>query len=133
MNYLDLINIKYTFKFSLIIFLIFFVLIISYVLNLNIYENFTSYGYVLDDQINLKVLVDNPDILNNLKYIKIGSKDYKAEVKEISEVMLDSENFINYQIVKLEIDERLNDNEVFKVDIFYNEEKVYKKLKKILF
>ena len=133
MNYLDLINIKYTFKFSLIIFLIFFVLIISYVLNLNIYENFTSYGYVLDDQINLKVLVDNLDILNNLKYIKIGSKDYKAEVKEISEVMLDSENFINYQIVKLEIDERLNDNEVFKVDIFYNEEKVYKKLKKILF
>lgn len=133
MNYLDLINIKYTFKFSLIIFLIFFVLIISYVLNLNIYENFTSYGYVLDDQINLKVLVDNPDILNNLKYIKIGSKDYKAEVKEISEVMLDSENFINYQIVKLKIDERLNDNEVFKVDIFYNEEKVYKKLKKILF
>lgn len=133
MNYLDLINIKYTFKISLIIFLIFFVLIISYVLNLNIYENFTSYGYVLDDQINLKVLVDNPDILNNLKYIKIGSKDYKAEVKEISEVMLDSENFINYQIVKLEIDERLNDNEVFKVDIFYNEEKVYKKLKKILF
>lgn len=133
MNYLDLINIKYTFKFSLIIFLIFFVLIISYVLNLNIYENFTSYGYVLDDQINLKVLVDNPDILNNLKYIKIGSKDYKVEVKEISEVMLDSENFINYQIVKLKIDERLNDNEVFKVDIFYNEEKVYKKLKKILF
>lgn len=133
MNYLDLINIKYTFKFSLIIFLIFFVLIISYVLNLNIYENFASYGYVLDDQINLKVLVDNPDILNNLKYIKIGSKDYKAEVKEISEVMLDSENFINYQIVKLKIDERLNDNEVFKVDIFYNEEKVYKKLKKILF
>ena len=133
MNYLDLINIKYTFKFSLIIFLIFFVLIISYVLNLNIYENFTSYGYVLDDQINLKVLVDNPDILNNLKYIKIGSKDYKTEVKEISEVMLDSENFINYQIVKLKIDERLNDNEVFKVDIFYNEEKVYKKLKKILF
>lgn len=133
MNYLDLINIKYTFKFSLIIFLIFFVLFISYVLNLNIYENFTSYGYVLDDQINLKVLVDNPDILNNLKYIKIGSKDYKAEVKEISEVMLDSENFINYQIVKLKIDERLNDNEVFKVDIFYNEEKVYKKLKKILF
>ena len=133
MNYLDLTNIKYTFKFSLIIFLIFFVLIISYVLNLNIYENFTSYGYVLDDQINLKVLVDNLDILNNLKYIKIGSKDYKAEVKEISEVMLDSENFINYQIVKLEIDERLNDNEVFKVDIFYNEEKVYKKLKKILF
>ena len=133
MNYLDLINIKYTFKISLIIFLIFFTLIISYVLNLNIYENFTSYGYVLDDQINLKVLVDNPDILNNLKYIKIGSKDYKAEVKEISEVMLDSENFINYQIVKLKIDERLNDNEVFKVDIFYNEEKVYKKLKKILF
>ena len=72
-------------------------------------------------------------MLTSLKYVKIGNKNYKAEVKEISDIYLDKENIINYQIVKLKIDERLNDNEVFKIGIFYNEEKVYNKLKTILF
>ena len=133
MNYLDLINIKYFFKISLFILSIAFIIILGYVLNLNIYESYNTYGYVQDELINIKISIENPDVLTSLKYIKIGSKNYNAEVKEIGEVMLDKENIVNYQMVKLKIDERLNNNEVFKIGIFYNEEKVYKKLKKILF
>lgn len=133
MNYLDLINIKYSFKISLFILSIAFIIILGYVLNLNIYESYNTYGYVQDELINIKISIENPDVLTSLKYIKIGSKNYNAEVKEIGEVMLDKENIVNYQMVKLKIDERLNNNEVFKIGIFYNEEKVYKKLKKILF
>lgn len=133
MNYLDLINIKYSFKISLFILSIAFIIILGYVLNLNIYESYNTYGYVQDELINIKISIENPDVLTSLKYIKIGSKNYNAEVKEISEVMLDKENIVNYQMAKLKIDERLNNNEVFKIGIFYNEEKVYKKLKKILF
>lgn len=133
MNYLDLINIKYSFKISLFILSIAFIIILGYVLNLNIYESYNTYGYVQDELINIKISIENPDVLTSLKYIKIGSKNYNAEVKEIGEVMLDKENIVNYQMVKLKIDERLNNNEVFKIGIFYNEEKVYEKLKKILF
>lgn len=133
MNYLDLINIKYSFKISLFILSIAFIIILGYVLNLNIYESYNTYGYVQDELINIKISIENPDVLTSLKYIKIGSKNYNAEVKEISEVMLDKEIIVNYQMAKLKIDERLNNNEVFKIGIFYNEEKVYKKLKKILF
>ncbi len=133
MNYLDLINIKYSFKISLFILSIAFIIILGYVLNLNIYESYNTYGYVQDELINIKISIENPDVLTSLKYIKIGSKNYNAEVKEIGEVMLDKENIVNYQMAKLKIDERLNNNEVFKIGIFYNEEKVYKKLKKILF
>lgn len=133
MNYLDLINIKYSFKISLFILSIVFIIILGYVLNLNIYESYNTYGYVQDELINIKISIENPDVLTSLKYIKIGSKNYNAEVKEIGEVMLDKENIVNYQMAKLKIDERLNNNEVFKIGIFYNEEKVYKKLKKILF
>ena len=133
MNYLDLINIKYSFKISLFILSIAFIIILGYVLNLNIYESYNTYGYVQDELINIKISIENPDVLTSLKYIKIGSKNYNAEVKEIGEVMFDKENIVNYQMVKLKIDERLNNNEVFKIGIFYNEEKVYKKLKKILF
>ena len=133
MNYLDLINIKYSFKISLFILSIAFIIILGYVFNLNIYESYNTYGYVQDELINIKISIENPDVLTSLKYIKIGSKNYNAEVKEIGEVMLDKENIVNYQMAKLKIDERLNNNEVFKIGIFYNEEKVYEKLKKILF
>ena len=133
MNYLDLINIKYSYKRGLFILILIFIIVLVYVLNLNVYESFNTYGYVQDELINIKISIETPDMLTSLKYVKIGNKNYKAEVKEISDIYLDKENIINYQIVKLKIDERLNDNEVFKIGIFYNEEKVYNKLKTILF
>lgn len=133
MNYLDLINIKYSFKIELFILVIAFIIIIGYVLNIDIYECYQTYGYIEDELIKVKISIEDPDVLRNLKYIKIGSDNYDAEINEISEVLIDKDNFINYQMVKLKIDERLNNNEVFKIGIFYNEEKVYKKLKKALF
>mgnify|MGYP004508487383 FL=1 len=133
MNYLDLINIKYSFKIELFILVITFIIIIGYVLNLDIYECYQTYGYIEDELIKVKISIEDPDVLTNLKYIKIGSDNYDAEINEISEVLIDKDNFINYQMVKLKIDEGLNNNEVFKIGIFYNEEKVYKKLKKALF
>ena len=88
------------------------------------YESFNTYGYVQDELLNIKISIQTPDMLTNLKYIKIGSNNYKTEIKEISDVLLDEENLINYQMVKLKIDERLNNNQVFEICIFYNEEKV---------
>lgn len=133
MNYLDLINIKYSCKKGLFVLTTVFIIVLVYVLNLNMYESFNTYGYVQDELLNIKISIQTPDMLTNLKYIKIGSNNYKVEIKEISDMLLDEENFINYQIVKMKIDERLNNNQVFEICIFYNEEKVYKKILKMLF
>lgn len=133
MNYLDLINIKYSCKKGLFVLTTVFIIVLVYVLNLNMYESFNTYGYVQDELLNIKISIQTPDMLTNLKYVKIGSNNYKTEIKEISDVLLDEENFINYQIVKMKIDERLNNNQVFEIGIFYNEEKVYKKILKLLF
>lgn len=133
MNYLDLINIKYSCKKGLFVLTTVFIIVLVYVLNLNMYESFNTYGYVQDELLNIKISIQTPDMLTNLKYIKIGSNNYKVEIKEISDMLLDEENFINYQIVKIKIDERLNNNQVFEIGIFYNEEKVYKKILKLLF
>jgi hypothetical protein len=133
MNYLDLINIKYSCKKGLFVLTTVFIIVLVYILNLNMYESFNTYGYVQDELLNIKISIQAPDMLTNLKYIKIGSNNYKVEIKEISDMLLDEENFINYQIVKFKIDEKLNDNQVFKIGIFYNEEKVYKKILKMLF
>lgn len=133
MNYLDLINIKYSCKKGLFVLTTVFIIVLVYVLNLNMYESFNTYGYVQDELLNIKISIQTPDMLTNLKYVKIGSNNYKVEIKEISDMLLDEENFINYQIVKMKIDERLNNNQVFEIGIFYNEEKVYKKILKLLF
>lgn len=133
MNYLDLINIKYSCKKGLFVLTTVFIIVLVYVLNLNMYESFNTYGYVQDELLNIKISIQTPDMLTNLKYVKIGSNNYKTEIKEISDVLLDEENLINYQMVKLKIDERLNNNQVFEICIFYNEEKVYKKILKLLF
>lgn len=133
MNYLDLINIKYSCKKGLFVLTTVFIIVLVYVLNLNMYESFNTYGYVQDELLNIKISIQTPDMLTNLKYIKIGSNNYKVEIKEISDMLLDEENLINYQMVKLKIDERLNNNQVFEICIFYNEEKVYKKILKLLF
>ena len=133
MNYLDLINIKYSCKKGLFVLTTVFIIVLVYVLNLNMYESFNTYGYVQDELLNIKISIQTPDMLTNLKYIKIGSNNYKVEIKEISDMLLDEENFINYQIVKMKIDERLNNNQVFEICIFYNEENVYKKILKLLF
>ncbi len=133
MNYLDLINIKYSFKKHIFIFFILVFILIIYVLNLNMCENYSTYAYIENGFIVTKIGIENPDIINNMQYLKIGSNKYQANIYEVSEPALDNDNFINYSIVKLKLSDRLYNNEVFKLDIFYNQEKVYKKLKKILF
>lgn len=132
MNYLDLINIKYSFKKRLYLFIALFISLIYYIFNLNMYESYSTYGYIEDNYLVTKI-IDNPDIINSMKYIKIGTINYEASIEEISQSLIDEENYVNYQIVKLKLSGRLYNNEAFKFAIFYNEEKVYNKLKKIIF
>ena len=68
-----------------------------------------------------------------MEYIKVDNKKYLGKVINISEVQLDNVSLINYQEVKLETSVDAVDNQIFKVSIFYNKEKVIKKIKKIIF
>lgn len=133
MSYLDLLNIKYKFKIFLLITIIFFIVICTYILNLEIYDTNITYGYKENGLIVAKISIDTPDILNSIDYIKIGDKKYKTLVNSIGEISLDKENLINYQKVYLKFNNDLKENQVFKLTIMYNKEKVYKKLKKMLF
>ncbi len=94
MNYLDLINIKYSCKKGLFVLTTVFIIVLVYVLNLNMYESFNTYGYVQDELLNIKISIETPDMLTNLKYVKIGSNNYKTEIKEISDVLLDEEKIL---------------------------------------
>lgn len=133
MSYLDLLNIKYKFKIFLILTIIIFIGICIYIMNLEIYDTNITYGYKENGLIVAKISIDTPDILNSIDYIKIGDKKYKTLVNSIGEISLDKENLINYQDVYLKVDNELRENQVFKLTIMYNKEKVYEKFKKMLF
>ena len=131
MSYLDLLNIKYKFKIFLLTTIMIFIGIC--ILNLEMYDTNITYGYKENGLIVAKISIDTPDILNSIDYIKIGDKKYKTLVNSIGEISLDKENLINYQEVYLKFNNDLKENQVFKLTIMYNKEKVYKKLKKMLF
>lgn len=133
MSYLDLLNIKYKFKKILILTIIIFIGMCIYILNLEIYDTNITYGYKEKGFIVAKISIDNPDIINSIAYIKVGDKKYKVLVNSVGEISLDKENLINYQDVYLKVDNELRENQVFKLTIMYNKEKVYEKLKKMLF
>ena len=133
MSYLDLLNIKYKFKIFLLTTIMIFIGICIYILNLEMYDTNITYGYKENGLIVAKISIDTPDILNSIDYIKIGDKKYNVLVNSVGEIGLDKENLINYQDIYLEFDNDLKENQVFKLTIMYNKEKVYKKLKKMLF
>ena len=96
------------------------------------YDTNITYGYKENGLIVAKISIDTPDILNSIDYIKIGDKKYKTLVNSIGEISLDKENLINYQEVYLKFNNDLKENQVFKLTIMYNKEKVYKNFKTII-
>ena len=126
MSYLDLLNIKYKFRLFIIFIAIFLISLLIYILNLKMYDEIETYGYVLDKQIITRLNIDTPDMINNIRYVVIGSKRYKTTLDKVGEFSIDKDNLVNYQ------DVNLKENQVFKMKVLYDEEKVWEKLKKII-
>lgn len=132
MSYLDLLNIKYKFRLFIIFIAIFLISLVIYILNLKMYDEIETYGYVLDKQIITRLNIDTPDMINNISYVVIGSKRYKTTIDKVGEFSIDKDNLVNYQDVYLQVESNLKENQVFKMKVLYDEEKVWEKLKKII-
>ena len=132
MSYLDLLNIKYKFRLFIIFIAIFLISLLIYILNFKMYDEIETYGYVLDKQIITRLNIDTPDMIINIRYIVIGSKRYKTTLDKVGEFSIDKDNLVNYQDVYLQVESNLKENQVFKMKVLYNEEKVWEKLKKII-
>lgn len=132
MNCHDLINLRYKIKISIFILIIIFVISLLWIINRPMLDVLNTYGYVKDDFIIFNVLVENPDTISKLEYLKIN--DLKLEkIDSIGNVMIDEEKMVAYQEVKVKNNQRFLENEVLNISLYYNEEKVSKKLKKLIF
>ena len=133
MSYLDLLNIKYKVKLGLIFIILFIISTVIYVLNLELYDTKETYGYIENGLLITRLDVNTPDTINTMKYIVIGSKKYKTTLDKVGTFSVDKDTLTNYQEISLKINSTLRENQVFKIIILYNKEKVIKKVKKLLF
>lgn len=133
MSYLDLLNIKYKVKLGLIFIILFIISTVIYVLNLELYDTKETYGYIENGLLITRLDVNIPDTINTMKYVVIGSKKYKTTLDKVGTYSVDKNTLTNYQEISLKINSTLRENQVFKIIILYNKEKVIKKVKKLLF
>lgn len=133
MSYLDLLNIKYKVKLILIFIIVSIISTVIYVLNLELYDTKETYGYIENGLLITRLDVNFPDTINTMKYVVIGSKKYKTTLDKVGTLSVDKDTLTNYQEISLKINSTLRENQVFKIIILYNKEKVIKKVKKLLF
>lgn len=131
MNYHDLLNIRYRSLNKIIVLLIISVGVFSYIASREIHDVYHTYGYINNKNLVLNVPITNPDTLNKLEYLSIDNKKCSGKEVSVSEIFLDEKNLINYQTVTIKLDKKYPENRVLKVSIYYNKEKVLKKLKKL--
>ena len=132
MDYDSLLNIKI--KYGLIYVMLAFLLLIwgIIILNKEYYDTYKISGIVEDSIIYLNVPLDYSDTLKKGEYLKIDNIKYDYDILEISGLEVDTVNYINYQTFALKIDAEVLNNEVLTITIYYNKEKNYQKLKRLI-
>lgn len=132
MNYETLLNIPYkTYKIFLIIVLLIICLFIV-ICNVEVYDVYNTYGYYDNGSLVVNIPITYSDTLLNGEYFKIDEKTYEIDILTLSDVLVDTNSVINYQVARLALTNDYPQNLVINISIYYNKEKVIKKIKNLL-
>lgn len=132
MDYHTLLNLKIKYFIWCFITLFFFLIITMEILNIKYYDTYNCLGLSHDSLLYLNVPINSPDTIINGEYLKIKDELYSYEILSISDLNFDSVNNINYQIYEIKIKETFKENELVNITFYANQEKLWKKIKKIL-
>ncbi len=132
MSYDEVLNIhvKYPFKLLIVGALLTFLIIIG--VQFSIYDVYTIVGVSTGDAILLNVPLEYSDTLNHGEYLKIGDNTYSFLILSIGELEFDWDQQVNYQTYSIKVDAKFLENEVIKMTVYYDKEKIIEKIKKIL-
>ena len=132
MNYEELLSIPYkTCKVFLII--VFLVLIIfGVIINFKVCDVYNTYAYYKEGNLVLNIPLQYSDTLLNAQYFKVEEEKYDMNILYVSDILIDSTTKSNYQEVILDFPSSLTENMVVNINIYYDQEKVLKKLLELL-
>lgn len=132
MSCLDLINMKWKWHKKLLVIFGLFLIMTLFLLSRDVSDIYNTYGYVVNSNIVFNLDLEHTDILNKKNYIKVNGDVCDLEVLDIGDIQVDRDNLINYQEIVLDGYQSDYENQVVKLTIYYNKEKVWKKLKKVI-
>jgi len=132
MNYCDLLNIRCSIKYYVVILLSLIIILFIIIGNKRITDVYKTVGYIKNNIVLINVPISE-SMISKLDNIKVEDNKYYLDDLAISDVLLDEVNLINYQEIMIDLKDNINDNLLVPVTIYYNEEKVLTKIKNLLF
>ena len=110
------------------------IIIFLLLLNMNFYDVYNTKGYITNNNLILNIPYNYSDTIANGKYLKINNIKYNLKIITVNSPSVDINSNLIYQEIMVKLDENLiyNDNTVLNVSIYYNKEKLFDKIKKLL-
>ena len=125
-----LLRIKYKKPINIVIVVIVIFIIVTLLLNKKIYDVYNTYGVISNNNLIVNIPINYSDTIVNGTKIKIENDYYDLNIISISNLLVGEG--INYQEVRLKIEDEYQENMILKITIYYNKEKVLKKLMKLI-
>ena len=125
----ELFNQKGKYGYMLIMIALFFIIVCCYLSNELVFDIYQCKGVYENGFIYLDIPIDYLDTIKTGEYLKINKKEYSYQIEEIGPLAIESNSLINYQTIKIKIEEEFLENEIINITIYYNEEKIIVKLK----
>lgn len=131
MDYFDILIIKPKYKVKFIIMIIILIVILLFLFNFQVSNTLKLKGIINNNEIILNLPVKYSDTLIDGKFIKINNTKYLYKITNISPIKIDEQNMINYQTIHLKINEKLYQNQIIDITMFFQKEKLINKIKRI--
>lgn len=131
MNYEKLLNIPYKTYHIFLIIVTGVVIAFLILINIEVSDVYNTYGYIKEGSLVLNIPITYSDTILNGDYLKINEKNYDIELISISNILIEPNNYTNYQEITLRINDSYPENIVVNASIYYSKEKVLTKIKKL--
>lgn len=125
MNYHNILFMNYKIHIIYLFTIIIFLISIYWILSLEIYDSYDTFGYSNNNQITINVKIPYPETILHYDYIRIADNYYDE-----SNVVLGELNSLEYQKVYIDVSAKFIDNTYLPVTMYYNKERIIDKIKK---
>ncbi|MBE6155152.1 MAG: hypothetical protein E7164_00135 [Firmicutes bacterium] len=129
-NYDFLLKIKTSNSILYIVILIILLLVFVLMFVIYTYSSYHTMG-IYNDGLIVSVPLKNSDVVIKGNYLMIENRNYEYEVLEISDIQ--AENYINYQDLRININEKFKENQVVEITFYYNKQRLIKKIVQFIF
>lgn len=115
----------YNLIFIVILFVILFSALISFMIKNDTYDNYQTKGYVTCEKECVITVLLPSNIDFDMIYLNNKKINYKIISKELK---IDQENFISYNEIKFTTDEDFQNEEILEFNFYYNKQRIIKKI-----